>query len=291
MPASNGQLSKTDPAAEARRRRSTLILAVVAALTVLVPFLFWKQTWFGQSLTDEQITEYLADKERPRHRQQALAQIQQRIERGDSSAARWYPQMAALKDSPVVELRVTLAWVMGTDNRSELFHQALLEMLQDADLLARRNAALSLVRFGDAAGREEILRMLGPHKLDASQAGVLRYRLQEGNVVDGGTLLARLENPDGSATEIRSPLPGTLLRRIVADGAAVRAGEPIAVLTPGEEHVWEALRALLLIGRSEDLPLVESFAHASEADYSARIREQAALTAAEIRKRESEPRQ
>ena len=285
MPSSNGPLSITDPVAEARRRRSTWILAVVAALTVLVPFLFWKQTWFGQPLTDEQITEYLADQERPRHRQQALVQIQQRIERGDASAARWYPQMAALKDSPVVELRVTLAWVMGTDYRSELFHQALLEMLEDADLLPRRNAALSLVRFGDAAGREEIVRMLQPYAVHASQAGLLRYRLQEGNAVDGGTLLARLENQDGSTAEIRSPLPGKLLRRIAAEGASVRAGEEIAVLAPGEDHVWEALRALLLIGRSEDLPLVESFAHASEADYSTRIREQAALTAAEIRKR------
>lgn len=258
---------------------------------ILVPFLFWKQTWFGQPLSDEQITEYLADMERPRHIQQALVQIEERIERGDSSAKRWYPQMAGLKDSPVVELRVTLAWILGADNRSELFHETLLAMLRDTELLVRRNAALSLVRFGDARGREEILKMLEPYTVRAGEAGLLRYRLEEGTSVDGGTLLARIERADGSMVEIRSPLPGKLLRRIAPEAASVAPGEEIAALSPGENHVWEALRALLLIGRAEDVPLVERYAHTSDASYPTKIREQALLTAAEIRKRESARRQ
>ena len=283
--------SPRDPAAEARRRRSTLILTIVAALTVLVPFLFWKQTWFGQRLTDAQISEYLAEADKPRHMQQALVQIEERMERGDASAARWYPQMAALKDSPVAELRVTLAWALGTDNRSELFHETLLAMLRDEELLVHRNAALSLVRFGDASGREVIVKMLEPHSVTAGVAGVLRYRLEEGTSVDVGTLLARIERPDGLAAELRSPAPGKLTSRDVPEGAEVTAGQKIATLAAADDHVWEALRALLLVGRPEDLPLVESFAHSAEEDYPGLIREQAVLTAAEIRKRASEPRQ
>ena len=219
--------------------------------------------------------------------QQALVQIEERIARGDSSVERWYPQVAALKDSPVVELRVTLAWVLGTDNRSELFHETLLAMLRDADLLVRRNTALALVRFGDASGREEIVKMLEPYTVHADEAGLLRYRLAEGTSLGSDTLLARIERADGSMVEIRSPLPGKLLRRTAPEGASIIEGEEIAALAPKEDHVWEALRALLLVGRREDLPQVEWFAHASNEGYPERIREQASLTAAEIRKRGS----
>ena len=47
------------------------------------------------------------------------------------------------------------------------------------------------------------------------------------------------------------------------------------------------MRALLLIGREEDVPLVEAFARAGNQDFPSRIREQASLTVAEIRKRAS----
>jgi len=287
MPQNTSPSPQPDPAAEKRRRRNTLILTIVAALTVLVPFLFWKQTWFGEPLTDAQIDEYLADKEKPRHIQQALVQIQERIERGDASAERWYPQMAALRGSPVVELRVTLAWVLGSDNHSDLFHQTLVAMLTDTELLVRRNAALSLVRFDDAGGRQEIVKMLEVFTIRASEPAIVRYRLPEGSTVDSGTLLARLEKPSASPVEIRAPLPGTILEHLAPEGAAVAAGQILVTIAPAEDHVWEALRALLLVGREEDLPAVERFAHANEKDYSAKIREQAGLTAAEIRKRDS----
>src|SRR5438477_8286999 len=100
----------SDRLAAAQRRRTTLIFALVAAACVLVPFLFWKQTWFGQPLTDDGLAQYLADQDHPRHIQQALVQIEERIERGDVSVRQWYPQVAALHQSPIVELRVTLSW-------------------------------------------------------------------------------------------------------------------------------------------------------------------------------------
>jgi hypothetical protein len=254
-------------------------------LTVLVPFLFWKQTWFGQRLTDEQITEYLSENEKPRHIQQALVQIEERIEQGDASVERWYPRMAELKDSPIAELRVTLAWVLGTDNQSGLFHETLLEMLDDGALLVRRNAALSLVRFGDASGRKEILQMLEPITVHANETGVLDYRLDEGASVETGTVLARVARTDGSAVEVRSPAPGRISGQHLEDGAPVAAGDAIATLAPADGHVWEGLRALLLVGEAEDLQLVERFVHSSEEEYPARIREQAVLTAAALRER------
>jgi biotin carboxyl carrier protein len=274
-----------DKAAERRRRRNSFIMAIVAAMTVLVPFLFWKQTWFGEPLTEEKLAEYLTDTSKPRQMQHALVQIAERIESGDRSVEKWYPQVAAMKASPAAELRVTLAWALGADNRSELFHQTLLELLHDPELLVRRNAALSLVRFDDDSGRGEILQMMEPSSVSALQAGVLRYRAAEGSPVEVGTVVARLEQGE-TTTDIRSPFPGTLLRMDAAEGATVAAGQRIATLGPADDHLWEALRALLLIGRPEDLPSVERFA--DKPDLPENIREQAKLTAAAIRKRQAE---
>jgi hypothetical protein len=39
----------------------------------------------------------------------------------------------------------------------------------------------------------------------------------------------------------------------------VAAGEEVATIDPGTEQVWEALRALYLIGQPEDIPVVQSY--------------------------------
>src|SRR5262249_18785614 len=151
----------------------------------------------------------------------------------------------------------TLAWVLGADSRSDLFHQTLLPMLGDPDLLVRRNAALSLIRFGDASGREEIRRIFQPTTVSAPFAGKIDYRLKEGVNVEITVALARIETSDGQSREVRSPAPGKLLRHSMPDGSAISAGQQIAVVAPGEDHLWEGLRALYLIGLSDDLPLVD----------------------------------
>jgi len=270
--------------AEARPRRPTFFLLIVALASVLVPYLFWRGTWFGRTLSDPEMEKYLADQEKPRQIQHALVQIGERIGRGDPAAKRWYPRVIELARSPHEEIRNTLAWVMGADNRSEEFHRALLGLLPDPEPLVRRNAALSLVRFGDASGREEILAMLRPYAVRAPAAGTVRYRLQEGNPVDHGTLLARLETGQGTA-EIRSPVPGTLERKLIKDQSGVAAGQEILVLSPASEETWEALRALYLVGRAEDLPEVERYARPGVSGRNEKIPEQAHLTAAEIRRR------
>jgi hypothetical protein len=54
----------------------------------------------------------------------------------------------------------------------------------------------------------------------------------------------------------------------------------ILTLNSDEQSVWEALRALSLVGTAEDLPLIESYASSTEV--STRVKEQASLTSKSI---------
>ena len=133
--------------------RARFLLVLAAVLSVIVPYLFWMGTWFGRKLTDREIQTYLHDSGHPRKVQHALSQMAGRMSEGDPVVAAWYPEVAALARDPLPELRTTAAWVMGQDSRSQAFHEVLRGLLEDADVMVRRNAALALVRFGDDAGR------------------------------------------------------------------------------------------------------------------------------------------
>jgi biotin carboxyl carrier protein len=265
--------------------RWTYGVVALALLFVLMPFLFWNATWFGRPLTDAQITKALADNAHPREIQHALTQIERRIEVGDPSVKRWYPQLVVLSSHPVDEIRLTDAWVMGQDNTSGDFHRALLKLAADPQVMVERNAALSLVRFGDASGRDAIIGMLRPYDMPSPAAGTLERRLKPGDVVNPGTLVAHI-SAGGQRREVRALVPGTLASWRAANGATVSAGEPIATLAPNESMVWEALRALYLIGRTQDLPDVERFARGADG-MSPQIAEQAQATARAIQSRSS----
>jgi len=104
--------------------------------------------------------------------------------------------------------------------------------------------------------------------------------------VNPGTLLARLVRAPDDVTEIRSPLPGKVLRKCVGEGQPVKPGEQVIDLAPAPEQVWEALRALVLVGRSEDLAEVEKVGRGlGESGYEARVRQQVDLTVRAIRSR------
>ena len=274
-------------------------IAVVPVLLVLVTFLFWYQTWFGRRLSDADMGKYLADTSAPRKTQHALSQLAERVARGDPAARQWYPQVVALSRNKEPGLRVMAAWVMGQDNKSQEFHPALKRLLDDLDPMVRGNAALGLVRFGDASGRAELRAMLQPYPLTAPQAGKVIFRLKERDSVGPGSIVARIEVDASQGVDVHSPLSGLLERRLVEDEAAVKAGEQIAILAPGEGQVWECLRALYFVGSEEDLPDVERFARQPRlrqptdkpgwpTDMSDRVREQAALTAQAIRQRAQE---
>jgi len=255
-------------------------ILILAALFLIATFLAWYFTWFGRGLSDADISKYLSDTKNPRHVQHALLQIQQRIERGDPAAKNWYPQIQALSSSPETEFRLTVAWLMGFDNRSTEFHNSLLMLVNDNEPIVRRNAALALVRFNDDHGHDELIAVLKPFAVKSTAAGLVSSTLHAGSDVSRGTLLGRIQQADGKVTEVRSPLPGKINQLLRENGAQVNAGDDILTLNSDEASVWEVLRGLSLIGRTDDLPIVRTYTNSSSV--SARVKQQAILTANSI---------
>ena len=271
--------SPSRPSASTRPRmsiRNRLLFFLTAWLIVLMPFLFWWNTWFGRQLSDRQIGEYLNDDKHPRHIQHALVQIAERMGRHDASAARWYPEMERLASHPVEEVRNTDAWVMGQDPSAVAFHETLLKMLQDSSQMVRGNAALSLVRFGDAAGRPQIVALLQPASVAAPAAGRVIDIDKVGTAVRQGGLIAKLQDGERT-TEIRAPITGRIRTLSVAAGATVVPGAEVASIDPGSEQVWEALRALYLVGQLDDLPTIRIYER-NVPEIPDRLRQQALLT-------------
>src|ERR1700733_7794095 len=236
--------------------RNRLLFFVTGWLIVLMPFLFWWNTWFGRQLSNQQLTEYLQDQKHPRHIQHALVQIGERMTRHDPSVTQWYPQLVQLASYPVEEVRNTDAWVMGQDTSGNGFHEALLKMLNDSSPLVRGNAALSLVRYGDATGKPQILALLQPATVMASQSGKVIDTAAVGTTIRSGGAVAKLQAGD-ETVELRSPITGKITSLRVQTGQNVTAGAEIATLAPEGDQVWEALRALFIIGKAEDLPVVQ----------------------------------
>src|SRR5437879_13668927 len=69
-------------------------------LIVLMPFLFWWNTWFGRHLSDQQLNGYLHDAKKPRHIQHALVQLGERMavqdKSRDAALKQWYPELVRL---------------------------------------------------------------------------------------------------------------------------------------------------------------------------------------------------
>src|SRR6059036_2645588 len=84
--------------------RSRFLIFFTAWLIVLMPFLFWWNTWFGRRLSDKQLSEYLHDDKKPRHIQHALVQIGERMSRHDASVTRCYPVVVGLAWYPGEEV-------------------------------------------------------------------------------------------------------------------------------------------------------------------------------------------
>lgn len=281
----NGNDSEVIPKASlAKRLRASGPILILAILFVVGAFLSWYFSWFGRDLSDSDIANYLVDQKHPRRVQHALLQVQQRIERGDASARQWYPQVIQLASSPEREFRLTVAWLMGFDNRSEEFHLTLLQLVRDPEPIVRRNAALGLVRFKDKSGRAELRAILEPYQVFAPAAGVVASTLKEGAQVARGTLLVRINQPDNASIEVRSPLPGSLAKVIAPAGTRVASGETLLTINSDEDSIWEALRGLSLVGEAEDLPAVSPYAQGSGFT-SNRIKQQAALTVNAIQSR------
>jgi hypothetical protein len=287
----SGAASATKPKRSMSRTQKILFFAT-GWLIVLMPFLFWWNTWFGRHLSDPQMSQYLHDDKKPRHIQHALVQLGDRMGQQSNSPhaefKQWYPDLIRLSNDPVEEVRNTDAWAMGQDTSGAGFHETLLKMLADSSPMVRGNAALSLVRFGDATGRPQIVALLQPAQINAAAAGRIVDADRPGTAIHQGGLLAKLATPTSSApVEIRSPIPGRI-RSVSQPGASVAAGAEVAVVDPGSEQVWEALRALYLVGQSDDLAAVRPYER-DLPDISNDVRQQALETEKAIRGRSLAP--
>jgi biotin carboxyl carrier protein len=279
--------SKPAPPKPAMKRRWLFAVLALAFLFVLMPFLFWEATWFGRPLDDAQMAKSLADTEHPREIQHALSQVADRILSPDAarrdSAKQFYPQVIRIAQTSGDELRTTTAWLMGQDAASPEFEHELVALLGDANPMVRRNAALALVRFHDTAGLNEIRAMLQPYSVQAAYPGKLLERLKPPEAINPGALLGWVQT-DKAKQEMRSQVPGTIDHWLAVDGATVAAGQPVLSVTPSESEVWEALRALYLVGQQQDLPLIEQFENGAD-DVPLEVRRQASTTAEAIRSR------
>jgi biotin carboxyl carrier protein len=263
--------------------KAYLLITLFAVLLVLFPFLFWYYTWFGRRLSAKDIDEYFADKSKPRHAQHALVQLSDHLARHEN-VSRWYPNIVEQAASPNLELRETAAWLMGQDASYAPFHEALLKLIHDPEPMVRRNAAPALATFGDAAARPALVEMLQPYTVPAPAAGKLKYRLKLGDYVNPGTLVGHI----GEA-EVRSAVPGEVRALDRADGSTVNAGEPLVDLSADPNHVWEALRALVLVGQAPDLEAVQRFTRPVPG-MSEKVVRQAEETAQAIQARAANPR-
>ncbi|MBA3913836.1 MAG: hypothetical protein H0X25_08275 [Acidobacteriales bacterium] len=271
------------PVRKRMSNRQRLLFFLTAWLIVLMPFLFWWNTWFGRQLSDSKVAEYLQDDKHPRHIQHALVQIGERMGKHDAKVTKWYPDLVRLAGYPVEEVRNTDAWVMGQDTSGPGFHEALLKMLSDPSQTVRGNAALSLVRFSDASGREQIVGLLAPARVVADASGKVVDSSTVGTAVHKGGLLAKVDD-NGPVHEIRSPISGRIRELHMPVGAHVTAGQEVAVVEPGTDQVWEALRALYLIGRPDDLPAVVAYER-DLPEIPDHVRQQAIETEKAIRQR------
>ena len=105
-----------------------------------------------------------------------------------------------------------------------------------------------------------------------------------GTAIHQGGLLAKLAvGRLFTIVEIRSPIPAASdPSRNPAQ--TCRAGAEIAVVDPATEQVWEALRALYLIGQIEDLPAIQPYER-DLPDIPNDVRQQAQETEKAIRTR------
>src|SRR5437762_9164137 len=79
--------TETSPTAELHAKRPGMstrhrvLFFVTAWFIAFMPVMFWWNTWFGRTLSDKQVAEYLRDDKHPRHIQHALVQMGERMSR------------------------------------------------------------------------------------------------------------------------------------------------------------------------------------------------------------------
>ncbi|MDP7035290.1 MAG: HEAT repeat domain-containing protein [Planctomycetota bacterium] len=264
--------------------RSRVFLVVVVLAAIYIPFQFWVDTSFRTSLDDDSLRGYLTRPEKPRHIQHALVQLTQRIQEDRGTAEPFYEDALRLVEHKESAIRSMLAWVLGFDNTHQPFQDGLQKLLQDEHPNVRYNAALSLVKFGDTSIRPVLLEMLRPFRVGSGVDGKVREIFASNRPVRSGVQLALVVAADGKESGVPSPLDGRIRRVFCRSGDKVNRGDDLVEILPGEMQVWEALKALYLIGRPEDLPEVRRWT-VPVPPYSKKIQIQAQQTALHLENR------
>jgi len=127
--------------------------------------------------------------------------------------------------------------------------------------------------------------MLQPFAAKSPIAGTLSSMLAEGSTVRAGGLLARIRDASGNVQEFRAPVDGAISKAETKEGDHVNVDQTVAWLTPDRATVIDALRALLYVGTSEDLSLLDSYAN--DRGSEAGLRDLASQAAKTIRARSS----
>ncbi len=134
--------------------------------TVIVFFLTWGLVvggfylWRGFHRNNADLGTRLQDVSDPKTMQDATIELAARMKQHDPEAKRWYPTLLKMAESPSPEVRGTAAWVMANDTSQADFHASLRNLLNDSSPPVRANAAVSLDRFKDSAGRQTVLAMI-----------------------------------------------------------------------------------------------------------------------------------
>ncbi|GJM25428.1 MAG: hypothetical protein DHS20C16_18430 [Phycisphaerae bacterium] len=265
---------------------SFLMVAVLVFASLALPVFFWKGTWFGTHLTDDQIREYLTDADNPRKTQHALERITERIRSKDANVASFYPLIPPLASNDRHEIRMMAAWVMGWDTSGEGFQDALAKLVRDPVELVQRNAALSLSKFNDDRSKPVLLSMLEPFDIKSPITGTVSGLLQKGQPVRAGMEVAYLKSTDAKSSKIISPVDGAIKSVATSNGSEVSKSDTIYVISPAQQDMWEALRALLIVGDPEDIETIR--ANADRYATKPQIVEQAKETMKAIEKRAQE---
>ncbi|HNO79710.1 MAG TPA: hypothetical protein PKN33_16810 [Phycisphaerae bacterium] len=262
---------------------SFLMVAILVFASLALPVFFWKGTWFGTRLTDAQIREYLTDADNPRKTQHALERITERIQANDPEVASFYPLIPPLASNDRHEIRMMAAWVMGWDNTGEGFQEALVTLVRDPVELVQRNAALSLSKFDDDRCKPVLLSMLEPYEVKSPRDGTVSRLLQKGQPVRASMEIGYIESSDASFGKILSPVDGAVKNVAAANGSQVSKGDAIYSISPAQQDMWEALRALLIVGDPEDIEAIQT--NTDRYATTPQITEQAKETVKAIEKR------
>ena len=278
------EASGTKPPRPRMSTRNRLLFFATGWLIVLMPFLFWWNTWFGRQLSDKQIAEYLQDEKHPRHIQHALVQMGERMSRGDVRVKQWYPEAVRLAGYPVEEVRNTDAWVMGQDTSGAGFHEALLKMLGRFVADGAGECGFVAGAFWGCERAAADCRTAATGEDHGVAGGKVIDTSVAGTAIHQGGLVAKVQS-DGQTVEVRSPISGRLREMRAQVGQNVAAGAEIATVDPGTEQVWEALRGLYLVGQADDIAAVLPYERELP-DIPDHVRQQAVATEKAIRGRE-----